>query len=433
MALIVYEQHKQNVKTLVSKLKAKKVNRNVIIALVVNSLHESYCNPYTLEGAVNPGPPQGSGPGIGLWQWTANANPPALGDWDGQINKMLTDGGQYIPHNTAWWAPAGLAEPSNNFNNWGDFLANKSNVSATNLTRIFLGNWERPGYAYGAQRYNAAPEDVNEVQKYVSASGGVELPVPQWPFDFPLGFNQQPYEQHTPADGFYDHDANQAYDLQANDGSRAAYTAPCNLTTVYAQYSFATRVLVSTEKLYFADGKTGYLAIDLAHDEDASMYQVGKTFKTGEVMGHLGAAGMATGVHAHMALARFANKPTSVPFIRQGPYSAITGGQVSEIRGGDGQGNVANAVTSPGFPNSWTSEAKEKSLGRVTANNTFSVTEKQKSQMHNNFASHVNIDAFKFVESGSDDDNSGGDDGDDDKPKVRHLKKQTLAVMGIFN
>lgn len=435
MALIVYDQQKRNVKTLVNKLQAKKVNRNVIIALVVNSLHESYCNPNTLEGAINPGPPaaaNGSGPGGGLWQWTPYAGKIKIGDWDGQISFMLSDSSQYIGHG-AWWRLAGVSEPSNNFSNWGDFLANKSNLDATALTRIFIGNWERPAYSYGAQRFNAAPADVAEVQKYVSGAGGVSLPIPQWPFDYPIAFNQQPYEIHTPADGFYDHDANQAYDIQAQGGGKKAYTAPCDLTTVYAQFSVATRVLVSDKKLYFADGQTGYLAIDLAHDEDASNYQVGKKFKAGQVMGHMGSAGMATGDHVHMACARFAKKPSSVQFIRQGPYSAITGGQVSEIRGGDGQGNVTKAVTVPGFPNPWTSESKEKSLGRVTANNVFSVTDDQKKGMINQFASHVNIDAFKFVQSGEEDGDSDGGDDEPEKPKVRHLKKQTLAIMGIFN
>lgn len=435
MALIVYDQQKNNAKILVQKLQAKKVNRNVIIALVVNSLHESYLNPWTLEGAINPGPPagaQGTGPGGGLWQWTPYEGKVTLGDWDGQIDFMLSDAGQYIAH-SAWWASAGVTEPDNSFNGWADFLANADNLDAVALTRIFIGNWERPGYTYGAERYNQAPADVEEVQAYVSGSGGgVSMPIPQWPFNYAVAFNQQPYEVHQPSEGFYDHDANQAYDIQAQDGGKQPYYAPADMTTVYVLESMATRVLMSDQKLYFADGQVGYLALDLAHDEDSSNYVVGKKFKAGEVMGHMGSAGAATGDHVHMAAARFAEYTEAVQWIKQGPYSAIVGGQISEIRGGDNLGNVTNAVTAPGFPNPWTSEEHEKQLGRVTLNNVFSVTDAQKAGMTNNFSSHVNIDGFKYIQSGEVDPTPTPTP-TPKPPKPRHLKAQTIAVMGIFN
>lgn len=430
MVLLNYEQQKNNLKILVEKLQAKKVNSNVIIALVVNSIHESYLNPWTLEGAVNPGPPQGAqgtGPGGGLWQWTPYEGKITLGDWDGQIDFMMKDSTQYIAH-SAWWNNAGIAEPTNNFNNWHDFLANSDNLDAVTMTRIFIGNWERPGYSYGAKRFNVAPADVDEIQQYVGSSG-ISMPVPQWPFNYAIAFNQQPYEIHQPSENFYDHDSNQAYDIQAQDGSAAAYMAPVDVTTIYANYNSGTRVLMTDQQVYFADGKTGYLAMSVIHDNDASMYVVGKKIKAGEVMGHMGTQGAATGIHMHLASARFNNYTENVPWIRQGPYSSILNSQIPEIRGDDGAGNVSGATTVPGFPNPWTTIDKENSLGRMTANNVFSVTDAQKAMMINQFDSHVNIDAFHYVDS-----SSGGTPAPP-KPngKVKHLDWKVLGVMGIFN
>lgn len=179
MALINYEQQEANVKTLVSKLQAKGLNKNVIIALVVNSLHESYANPNTLEGAVNPGPPlgaQGTGPGGGLWQWTPYQGKITLGDWDGQINFMLSDSGQYIAHGS-WWNAAGVTEPVPSIGSWSEFL--NSSADAVSLTRQFIGAWERPSYVYGVQRYNQAEADVSEVSAYVTGDNPTPDPEPE--------------------------------------------------------------------------------------------------------------------------------------------------------------------------------------------------------------------------------------------------------------
>lgn len=178
MALINYEQQENNVKTLVSKLQAKGLNKNVIIALVVNSLHESYANPNTLEGSVNPGPPlgaQGTGPGGGLWQWTPYQGKITIGDWDGQINFMLSDSGQYIAHGS-WWNAAGVTEPVPSIDSWDDFL--HSSAGAVALTQQFIGSWERPSYVYGVQRYNQAEADVSEVSAYVTGNNPTPDPDP---------------------------------------------------------------------------------------------------------------------------------------------------------------------------------------------------------------------------------------------------------------
>lgn len=174
MVLLSDDQQFGYLKQLTDTLKKNNIPEPTIVALAVNAAHESYLNPYTIEGAVFPGPPKGingidSGrDGIGLWQWTQAGNPMLahLGDFDYQVNYMLTNKAQWDVTGS-WFGNAGLPDPTPNIKTFDDFLYNKQNYSAEKLTQAFIGYWERPAYSAGTIRYNNVGIDVAEVDPLV--------------------------------------------------------------------------------------------------------------------------------------------------------------------------------------------------------------------------------------------------------------------------
>ena len=170
-----YQQQYGYMKKLVLALKAKGVPKETITALSVNAYHESYLNPWTVEGAINPGPPLGANgvnsgrDGLGLWQWTQQGNPlwSHLGDFDWQVNYMISYKDQWDIYGN-WFKQAGLADPTPNITNYDEFMFNKKGYNDTQLTQAFIGYWERPAYGAGATRYNNAPSEAPQFRELVN-------------------------------------------------------------------------------------------------------------------------------------------------------------------------------------------------------------------------------------------------------------------------
>ena len=392
-------------KKLASQNRFNKLKDPVKIALIVNAAHESAINPSAMS---NDG-------GGGIWQWTPWQGKITPGDWQGQVDYMLDDSGQYIAH-SGWWGVAGISEPASmaNVNSWSDFL--NSSASAVDLTIAFIGNWERPAYVYGAQRVNSAQADVAEVQKI--GFNGVTLQVPQWPFkdDLPIQFTQGPFQFDPSAN---DHDDFSAYDIQPQDTSVKSYYAPVDLVTTYQQMTpYYTRTLVSQQMVQFADGKTGYMGMVLAHTIEPSVYENGKKFKQGDFLGDTGGAGISTGHHMHMNVVNLGSNPDGLAWHNFTFQQDIVG---------DAGGNVANGGET--WPNPYITKERAEQLGQMTANNVFSVTDAQKANMRNVLNAHVNIDAFHFTSGGSD--GEGSDPTPPSYPKAK--KSKNLEGAALFN
>lgn len=392
-------------KKLASQNRFNKLKDPVKIALIVNAAHESAINPSAMS---NDG-------GGGIWQWTPWQGKITPGDWQGQVDYMLDDSGQYIAH-SGWWGAAGISEPASmaNVNSWSDFL--NSGASAVDLTVAFIGNWERPAYIYGAQRVNSAQADVAEVQKI--GFNGITLQVPQWPFkdDLPIQFTQGPFQFDPTAN---DHDDFGAYDIQPQDTSVKPYYAPVDLVTTYQQMTpYYTRTLVSQQMVQFADGKTGYMGMVLAHTIDPSVYVNGKKFSQGDFLGDTGGAGISTGHHMHMNVVNLGSNPDGLAWHNFTFQQDIVG---------DAGGDVANGGET--WPNPYITKERAEQLGQMTANNVFSVTEAQKANMRNVLNAHVNIDAFHFTSGGSD--GGGSDPTPPSYPKAK--KSKNLEGAALFN
>lgn len=391
-------------KKLASQNRFNKLKDPIKIALIVNAAHESGVNPSAVSG-------DGGG---GIWQWTPYAGKITLGDWQGQVDYMLDQSGQYIAH-SGWWAAAGVSEPASlaNVNSWSDFL--NSGASAVDLTIGFVGNWERPGYTYGIQRINSAQADVSEVQKI--GFNGITLQVPQWPFpdDLPIQFTQGPFQFDPSAN---DHVDFSAYDIQPQDMSIKTYYAPVDLVTTYQQMlPYYTRTLVSQQMVNFADGKTGYMGIVLAHTGDSSYYANGKKFKQGDPLGDTAGMGISTGHHMHMNVVNLGARPDGLAWHHFALQQDIIG---------DTDGDVSNGGET--WPNPYITENQAVKFGQMTANNVFSVTDAQKANMRNVLGAHVNIDAFHFTSGGSD---GGSDPTPPSYPKAK--KSKNLQGAALFN
>lgn len=175
-----YQQQYKYMKKLVQAGKSYGYPKEVVTALAVNAYHESYINPYTIEGAINPGPPLGAngifaGDGVGLWQWTTGANNPVishLGDFDWQVKYLHDYKQQWIGYGT-WFQSAGVPDPTPKLGlNYDEFLYNKYGYNDTQLTQAFIGYWERPNYQAGAVRYNNAPTEAPQFRELVDEYWG---------------------------------------------------------------------------------------------------------------------------------------------------------------------------------------------------------------------------------------------------------------------
>lgn len=174
-----YQQQYDYMDKLVKACKKKGFAKETTTALSVNAYHESYLNPYVIEGAINPGPPLGANgwddghSGGGLWQWTPFAGKIKLGDFDGQVNYMESDVGQWNIYGT-WFGQAGLADPTPKIESFNDFLHNTKGYDDTALTRAFIGYWERPAYSAGTVRYNNASTEAPQFRELVDKYWGAD-------------------------------------------------------------------------------------------------------------------------------------------------------------------------------------------------------------------------------------------------------------------
>lgn len=87
---------------------------------------------------------------------------------------------------------------------------------------------------------------------------------------------------------------------------KAPYYAPCSCTCIASTES-ANRIWQSDNPVLYADGTTDYVTWVQAHDNNP--LPVGTHLNQGDLLGHTGTAGFATGDHVHFNFAkgRYAN------------------------------------------------------------------------------------------------------------------------------
>lgn len=103
--------------------------------------------------------------------------------------------------------------------------------------------------------------------------------------------------------GSYSHAGTYAMDFQGYDSNGRVYNcpyyAPVDLTLVAISDSASHGyVYTSNQQVNFIDGTSDYLTILVAHD--STSYSVGRTVSQGQLLGHTGTYGVATGDHVHI-------------------------------------------------------------------------------------------------------------------------------------
>ena len=81
------------------------------------------------------------------------------------------------------------------------------------------------------------------------------------------------------------------------------YYSPISLQCVYLDGTSGV-YFESLNMVNFIDGTVDYLSIAFAHDDNWQSNYVGKTFNQGDLIGHTGTSGVATGDHVHIQIAR---------------------------------------------------------------------------------------------------------------------------------
>lgn len=106
--------------------------------------------------------------------------------------------------------------------------------------------------------------------------------------------------------GQYSHQGTYAIDNAGKDTSIDDVYAPCTMICRYKDLPVNGNACFfeSTDKVQFADGTIDYATMMFIHCNDITSLSVGQVIKQGEVFYHEGTAGMATGNHCHIEVAK---------------------------------------------------------------------------------------------------------------------------------
>ena len=106
--------------------------------------------------------------------------------------------------------------------------------------------------------------------------------------------------------GQYSHQGTYAIDNAGKDAGIDDVYAPCTISIKYKDSAKNGNAVFaqSNDKVQFADGTIDYATFMFIHCNDISHLAVGQTIKQGEAFYHEGTAGMATGNHCHIEVAK---------------------------------------------------------------------------------------------------------------------------------
>lgn len=259
--------------------------KNAISAMLGNMRHESSINPDMYEYGYD----WGSNRGYGLVQWT-----PRSKYWDWATSKGLSprNGDSQlaridyeVDQNIQWIAT------SNYPLSFADFR--KSTQSVEYLTQAFTWCYERPNASAGQtsmpERIAFANRAFNELDWTGTGggnSGGLQLA--QFPMDM-IHITQG-------ENGSWSHMGILAIDFVGTH-AKYPYYAPCDCECIRASNDIA--VWKSDKEVMCADGQVRKIFWDVIHEVPLS-HGVGTKLKKGQLMGHTGVGGTATGDHLHL-------------------------------------------------------------------------------------------------------------------------------------
>lgn len=276
-AFLTKEEMTVNAQYIMTSLLSKGWSKNAIAGMLGNMETESTINPGIwqdlAEGRLDLG--------FGLVQWTpadkytdwADSRGYAWTDIDGQLERLQFE----IDNNLQWIPTVGYPLSFSEFKT--------STQSPEYLAQAFLLNYERP-------RDQSQPNRSTQARYWfenISGEGGSDcLQLAQFPMDM-IRITQG-------ENGSYSHMGILAIDFVGSH-NRYPYYAPCDCECIASFNDVA--VWRSTHEVMCADGQKRKIFWSVIHEVPLSHTQGTLLFK-GELMGHTGVGGTATGDHLHL-------------------------------------------------------------------------------------------------------------------------------------
>lgn len=277
------EESMQNAQMIVDYFIGKGWTKNALSAMLGNMRHESSINPDMYEYGYDWESDRGYGlvqwtPRSKYWNWaTSNNLEPRSGD--SQLARI-----QYEVDNNIQWIPTPAYIET-------FLLFRVSNRDVNYLTEAFTWNYERPNAAVGLasmpERKAFAVRCFNELN-WNGEGGGSGLQLAQFPMDM-IHITQG-------ENGSYSHMGTLAIDF-VGTYAKYPYYAPCDCECIRASNDVA--VWKSDSEIMCADGVIRKIFWVVIHEVPLS-HGVGTKLKKGQLMGHTGVGGTATGDHLHL-------------------------------------------------------------------------------------------------------------------------------------
>ena len=277
---LTYEQALNNANIVFNFFKDKGYTKEAICGLLGNMWRESHVNPNLNEVG---------GTGYGLTQWTPKSK---------LLTRLALLGLSDNGDNQLKVLDRELADGANNsssqFSQWYDVgewtLAKfKTSKDINYTTECFMRCYERPGVLHLEERIEYANKFFQDITGNVSG-GGLQLAV------LPIHVINVTQSEFTPN---FSHAGTEAVDMVGTSPRFPLY-APCDVVCMAVDRTEAGVVWQSQREVRRVDGSTGFITFNILHDDTHTNYNVGDTFKKGELFGHTGNSGNSFGDHLHI-------------------------------------------------------------------------------------------------------------------------------------
>ena len=277
---LTYEQALNNANIVFHFFEDKGYTKEAICGLLGNMWRESHVNPSLNEVG---------GTGYGLTQWTPKSKLltrlALLGLSDNGDNQLkvldreLTDGTNNSSSQFSQWYDVGQ---------WTlDKFKTSKDINYT--TECFMRCYERPGVLHLEERIEYANKFFQDITGNVSG-GGLQLAV------LPIHVINVTQSEFTPN---FSHAGTEAVDMVGTSPRFPLY-APCDVICMAVDRAEAGVVWQSQREVRRVDGSTGFITFNILHDDTHTNYNVGDTFKKGELFSHTGNSGNSFGDHLHI-------------------------------------------------------------------------------------------------------------------------------------
>lgn len=273
------EEMTVNAQYILDDLTSKGWTKESVCGMLGNQQTESTINPGIWQNLD-----QGNmNVGFGLVQWTpaskytnwADSNGFSWGDINGQLQRF-----QYEIDNNIQW----IATSTYNFS-FAEFKV--STQSPEYLADAFLKCYERPADQNQPDRGIQARYWYDVLQ---GNGGGPCIQLAQFPMDT-LNVTQG-------EDGGFSHQGSLAMDF-VGTSAQYPYNAPCDCECIARNDSATILTFKSNGQVMCADGQLREIVWRCIHDNNM-LYNVGDKLVKGQLMGHTGTGGNASGDHLHL-------------------------------------------------------------------------------------------------------------------------------------